>query len=512
MRRNVYQVIVLSILVFSGLPLSARQVGARLHSSAGITVTVDGKTGVYEIRQEQTGWKFTGQIRDLVTNVRRSRGSDRLGHYQEITFNWKSGVGFKGRIEVYEKKPVVIFSLTSMQASVGPVPSFPDFTVFPGSLHYFSYRNTEFAPPSFTLENTCTPWLLFDDSLNAVIISPADNFMTDSMQGDGLNEIAVGSKREMKNIPAQFTRRTIMVLNRGINNAWERWGNVLTTIEGRTCPANDADAGLRYLGYWTDNGATYYYNYDSSFGYAGTLTEVVHRFQKEGIPVRYLQLDSWWYDKSFTGPDGTAGSIKNTKLPAGEWNRYGGLMKYKADSVLFPHGLAAFQNEIGIPLVTHNRWLDPASPYHKEYRTSGFAVVDRKWWDKIMKYLFSANVACYEQDWLSETYRHSPEFSSTISIGKHFLDNMAHAAASSGVDIQYCMALPSFFLQGSQYDNLTTIRVSEDRFERGKWDEFLYTSRLASSLGIWPWSDVFMSDETDNLLLSTSICRHGRHR
>jgi hypothetical protein len=50
---------------------------------------------------------------------------------------------------------------------------------------------------------------------------------------------------------------------------------------------------------------------------------------------------------------------------------------------------------------------------------------------------------------------------------------------------------------------VTTIRTSGDRFGRDKWDEFLYDSRLASSLGLRPWSDVFMSDELDNLLLST---------
>lgn len=32
---------------------------------------------------------------------------------------------------------------------------------------------------------------------------------------------------------------------------------------------------------------------------------------------------------------------------------------------------------------------------------------------------------------------------------------------------------------------------------------FLYTSRLARSMGVWPWSDVFMSGETNNLLLAT---------
>ena len=58
-------------------------------------------------------------------------------------------------------------------------------------------------------------------------------------------------------------------------------------------------------------------------------------------------------------------------------------------------------------------------------------------------------------------------------------------------------------MQGSRYENLTTIRTSGDRFSTNKWNDFLYTSRLAASLGIWPWADVFMSSETDNVLLST---------
>ena len=44
--------------------------------------------------------------------------------------------------------------------------------------------------------------------------------------------------------------------------------------------------------------------------------------------------------------------------------------------------------------------------------------------------------------------------------------------------------------------------LSDDRFDRNRWDTFLYTSRFASALGVWPWSDVFMSSETNNLVLS----------
>jgi hypothetical protein len=65
------------------------------------------------------------------------------------------------------------------------------------------------------------------------------------------------------------------------------------------------------------------------------------------------------------------------------------------------------------------------------------------------------------------------------------------------------MATPRHFLQSSKYNNLTTIRVSEDIFTRDKWDQFFYSSRLASALGIYPFTDVFRSNEKNSLLIAT---------
>ncbi|MGH7992880.1 MAG: hypothetical protein ACREDQ_05150, partial [Limisphaerales bacterium] len=189
--------------------------------------------------------------------------------------------------------------------------------------------------------------------------------------------------------------------------------------------------------------------------------------------------------------------------PAGAWNCYGGLLKYKADTSLFPNGLDAFQKSIGLPLVTHNRWIDPASPYHQQYKISGIAAIDPQWWDHIADYLKSSGIVTYEQDWLDRIYTYSPAFSSNVETGDAFLDNMARACEEQDITIQYCMPYPCYFLQGSRYGNLTTIRTSGDRFNTNHWNDFLYTSRLAASMGIWPWTDVYMSRETDNVLLST---------
>ncbi len=80
---------------------------------------------------------------------------------------------------------------------------------------------------------------------------------------------------------------------------------------------------------------------------------------------------------------------------------------------------------------------------------------------------------------------------------------MARAAAQKSMTLQYCMPQARHYLQTSKYNNVTTIPTSPDRFGRSRWDRFLYGSRLAGALGVWPWSDVFMSPELDNLLLAT---------
>ena len=59
------------------------------------------------------------------------------------------------------------------------------------------------------------------------------------------------------------------------------------------------------------------------------------------------------------------------------------------------------------------------------------------------------------------------------------------------------------FLQGTNYSNLTTLRVSQDGFGPTRWTEFLYASKFAGAIGVWPFSDVFMSTDMNNLLLAT---------
>src|SRR5262249_42044138 len=144
--------------------------------------------------------------------------------------------------------------------------------------------------------------------------------------------IASGIRSEIRELPNGFTHRTLLVVNEGINQAFDTWGNALTDLQGKARPANNADIVLSNLGYWTDNGADYYYEYDDRVGYQGTLFDIRDEFRAKGVPLGYVQLDSWFYPKGATA----------------DWRDiHGGIYEYEAVEVLFNGGLKAFQNELG---------------------------------------------------------------------------------------------------------------------------------------------------------------------
>jgi hypothetical protein len=480
-----------------------------LNPAFAVTVTNDHLSvgmendGGYHVTVKALGWNFAGKLPGRTHDVEQSTGKDAVGSYQQIAFSWSEAAhAMTGTIRLYDARDVILFSDTSTQAISKPAAPFPNFTTIPASLFPFSYHDDYFADPQHSLKTISSPWLFFDAQNHALLISAASHFLISTLTGDGQKQIASVFNDKLTNLPAHFSHQTIMALGNGINFTYDLWGCALTDLQGKKCPANDADPVLKYFGYWTDNGADYYYNYDTDKGYAGTLQALVDSYRQQQVPLHYLQLDSWWYHKTRTNPDGvTQGPPRNDKLPAGDWNCYGGMIEYTPAPFLFPDGLEAFHKTTKLPFVTHIRWIDVASPYHQRFQISGVAAVDPKFWDEIAAFMKANGIITLEQDWLNEIFRHSSELSSTVDKGDAFLDNMARACREQGATVQYCMALPRCFLQTSKYNNVTTIRTSGDRFAPDKYRSFLFCSRFAISMGVWPWADVFKSSEIDNLLL-----------
>jgi hypothetical protein len=449
--------------------------------AGGLTVSVD-SGGSYEVLIPNLNWRFSGAIGFQLSNVAVSTGADSLGAFQEVAFDFRSDAPRHAAIRSYTERPAVLFTVSCLARAPNSFP-FPSFSQFPLNLDHLTFSGI-FAPPSFSNLASESPWIFFDPSANTFILSPAGNFMTASTAWGPKGELASGISSEIDTLPQGFEQRTLLVVEKGINRAFDAWGRALTGLNGKTRPANDADASLNRVGYWTDNGATYYYQTATPLNYEQTLTAVKGGFDSLGIGLGYVQLDSWFYPKGSTALWGNNGQ---------------GIYQYLAATPLFPAGLANFQRDLGVPLITHARWIDASSPYRKSYKMSGNVVLDPAYWDMVAGYLATSGVATYEQDWLADQAH--ADFNLTDPDA--FLDNMATAMGRRNLTMQYCMASPRHYLQSSKYSNLTTIRTSGDHLNCDRWTDFLYASRLASALGAWPFTDNLLSAQTSQMLLAT---------
>lgn len=453
-----------------------------ISSPSGVRASLDGQ-GHYEVSGPGAKRQFTGVLGAVPLGVEIRRGHDASldENFEEIFFHAPGG---EYAIRLTEKSAVAFFSIKTTAARKSAL-AFPVFDKYPTDARRMGFDGN-FAVYSFKRPGDDGPWLFFNEPHDAaVVLSPAANYMVARTRLNSSAKLESYFDNGVRSFPAGFEHRVILAFAEGPNRAFDLWGSALRRLEGKSMPAQDADAGLERLGYWTDRGGTYYYDYEQNLGYRGTLLAMRDEFRAKGVQLGYVQLDSWWYPK---GPFKTWKKIAildgmHTLTPAPE---------------LFPNGLAGFRAELGLPLVVHARWLDSNSPYRREYEVSGKVSIDPRFWEKIMRDLAAGGVMTFEQDWLSK----DAQTEWNLTAPKAFMGEMALAAERHGLSLQYCMALPRHYLEGLRHPNQRTIRTSNDRFESTKWNEFLFGSRLASSVGAWPWSDVFMSGETGNLMIS----------
>ena len=467
------------LLVLSGSAPST----VTITNLVGLAATVRGD-GSYVVTSTSPAWSFIGGLGVAPFNLATGSGADNEGIYSEITFSYTNATTQAAGIRLYASQPVVLFSETTLAATPNANFQFPILTNAPAVVGHVGYAGN-FGVYTFSEFNLESPWLFFDSNFNSFIISAATNYMiaSNAVSGDGLS---CGINAAIPTLPAGFTHRSILVIQNGINHTFETWGKALTAFSGKIQPTSDSAVELNKLGYWTDNLTTYYYYYVGT--YISTLLAVRDEFKTNGLALGYMQLDSWWYPKGVS--DTWEGDATNNR---------GGINTYTADPTLFPSGLASFQQQLGLPMITHARWTDGASPYWSEYIMSGGVSIDPAYWAHIMGFIQNAGVVTYEQDWMNQMA--VPNMNLTDPPA--FVNNMAAAAAANGLNMQYCMPTPKIYLQSSLYTNLLTMRVSNDHLTSDKWDQFIYDSRLVSVMGAYPWTDAYNSVELRNLLVGT---------
>jgi len=360
-----------------------------------------------------------------------------------------------------------------------------------------SFKMSPFAPPRDKIVPSAGPVLLYNHSFETILISPLDHFLVSLIKQEG-TKLQIGLEGDLKTIPENFSHPIIIYFGKGIRDSFEGWGELVRAWHNKERPGAYADVGLSYLGYWTDNGAYYYYKTEEGLNYEQTLLKVKEEADRLSVPFGYFQVDSWWYVKS---------TDKGTGFGAFSWIKNllgGGAIRWSAKEDVFPDGLGAFQKNLALPLIAHNRWYDKKTDYKKEYefvdgvgsRKPSFPIEER-FWEMIMDNAKNWGIQVYEQDWLDTQWDIIPYLRQSIGAGENWLSWMSQSAKSRGLSIQYCMANPGMFMQAVKYSNVTQVRVSGDYLagapKEFHWLPFFKVSMLAWACGLYPWKDTYLS-------------------
>ncbi|MBV9850127.1 MAG: hypothetical protein JO250_10680 [Armatimonadetes bacterium] len=474
----------------------------RVHQDGGYSVLRDGDewltsapTALHCGGQWYSAQPGAGQMLLKPTGTQRAGGHDALGEFISYQQAWDAGgTEFQTSIRVYRGSPTVVFAQgfpkgaqgTALTGGgdAGVLSAFPCFQVAGRlqTLRYFTYRGTFAGVQRGTgLEGFAggtdggVPLVLLDPALHTVVLSPLNRFKAGAQARvwDLGGVLACGVQGQIERVPAGFTLETIFTAGQGVTDTLHGWGSDLLAYHGKRRGGPERDDTVRYLGYWTDNGAYYYYHTEPRKNYEETLRDMRADHVRAGIPFHYYQLDSWWY---FKGPDG-------------------GVARWEARPDVFPDGVAGVHRVLGLPLVMHNRWWSPGTDYARRFPfvTDGRSAVPVQFpfWEYLMAKNKREGMRVYEQDWLVDQFHKAAVLRRDALAAGDWLDNMGRAASENGLTIQYCMPLPADVLQSSEIPAVTQTRVSGDYHPgNGQW-RIGATSLLAWALGLAPFKDTF---------------------
>uniref|UniRef100_K1QR96 Uncharacterized protein n=1 Tax=Magallana gigas TaxID=29159 RepID=K1QR96_MAGGI len=296
------------------------------------------------------------------------------------------------------------------------------------------------------------PLAVFDSDGNTVLISPSDNFMAISMWHD--------------QSPGGTVNWGVMG---GAFSEYGRFLELLYKTKERRKHYQSQDVSLSYLGYWTDNGAYYYYHTEANADgtnktFQNTLIDVQTYSESVNLPYGYMQIDSWWYYKGFQN------SVKT----------------WEARQDIFPNGIRgrdttyAKQNNGNFTFVVEPILALPD---------------DESFWPTLFRNSKSWGLSVYEQDWLDIQTLGLAALQTDLFLGERWMRSMGEAAEQLNLTIQLCMSLPRHALMSYTLPAITQARVSQDyHLEPEQW-RIGMSSILASALNLAPSKDTFWTTE-----------------
>lgn len=354
----------------------------------------------------------------------------------------------------------------------------------------------DFAPAHNLRSPKCVLPLAIRDGARCVLVAPLSNPHEQIITVDG-TAVRWGWHGDLDEVPAGFATSIGIYEGASISTLLHRWATDLRAASGVIRRVRSTNALTSHLSYWTDNGAAYWYRTEPGRTIADSVVDVIQRLDADDIPIRAVELDSWFYRHETPRAIGEFG-YPDEVPPTGamEW-----LPRPDAFQPAWcTDGPGALQRHIGRPLTLHARHVSPASPYVDDtWWVDDLAATPRDpsffrtWFDDARRW----GVTCIEQDWMLlywfgvRDMRRAPgraiEWQRALN---------AHAEATD-VDLLWCMATPADLIAASQFDRVIAVRTSDDyRFTKDPallWTWFLTVNRLVAPLGLWPFKDCFFS-------------------
>ncbi len=381
----------------------------------------------------------------------------------------------------------------------------------PEGLTGLGYQYTEFALPVRCGADLCMwtlmPWrppvveplLAVAPDGRTILLGPRDSFFDQIISvptSESLERgIAFGWHGDLAEVPAGFTTRLAIVGGTGVADAIARYGE-LVTAGAPVRPDRDGDELGHRLSYWTDNGAAYWYRTEGGRDTTTTLTDTVDDLRARDIPIRSVQLDSWFYPHDVLRPFDTDDWV----VPPT------GLVEWEPRPDILPDGIGALRRALGDPpLVAHCRHLASSSPLVEQYPCwvdadrahPADAALYEHWLDRCVDW----GVETFEHDWLIECYLGVRSLREVPGRATAWQEGIDRAAEARGITLQWCMPSPADLLTAAHLGQVTSVRTSGDHgYMVGPgylWNWFLVTNALARVLGLRPYKDVFWSDRSD---------------
>ncbi|MFX1326968.1 MAG: hypothetical protein ACFE91_02335 [Promethearchaeota archaeon] len=443
-------------------------------------------------------------------------GNDKLGTFKSINFQYQLEDDEKkinASIKSYYVQNFIIFELyipnglesTSSGKFSELITSFPSFINLSPNIKIFTFRNTIFCPPTKTFDVTSAPVLFYDDDLNCFILSPLDSFLNTVISKDENNRISCGIQGAIKEIPKSFTQKFILLFDKGINQSMEHFGDILLKYHESNRKSLYANVVTSYMGFWTDNGAYYYYKTEKGMNYEDTMVSIKEYFEESDIPIGYYNFDSWWYLKHTN--KFLAKILKPLiKLMGGAL--FGNILRWEVDPKNFTTDLKRFhQNRFRKPITAHSRRWDARSPYVEKFEFETYKnhaiPLKKEFWDWLMTHAKESGIEVYEQDWMKNQIVSMPILRENVNAQEEWLSNMAIAARQQGIDIYYCMQTPGILLYSIKHSNINISRCSGDYNPRWPLSyRFIHSTQtniLFHAIGINSHPDVFRSRTMENV-------------